>query len=315
MPVWFSGSLELGLLYGIMALGVYLSFRVLDFPDLTVDGSFVTGGAVAAMLIVNGYNPFFATVLALIAGFLVGCITGLLNTKGNINPLLSGIIMMIALYSINLRIMQGASNVTMLNDETVFVSFSGLLGENDWNIMILALICVLIVKLLIDRFLKTEFGLAMRATGNNAKMVQSFSANTTATKILGLGLSNGMVALSGALIVQYNKVSDVNMGIGMIVIGLASVIIGEALFGKTTIARVTLSVMLGAVVYRIVAALALRVDFMDSSDMKLITAVIVVLALIVPQWLAARKDKARRQRKAKQLAQGGDSVAATRTDL
>lgn len=311
------GAMESGIIYSLMALGVYLSFRVLDFPDLTVDGSFVTGAAVAAVMVVSGYSPIIATLGAILAGFAAGCVTGLLHTKGKVNPLLSGILMMIALYSINLRIM-GRSNVPLLNETTLFTqirSFSETIGldgflngilkstglveilPRTWGILFIGLIIVLIVKALTDYFLKTELGLALRATGDNKKMIRSFSANTDALYIFGLGLSNALVAFSGALVAQLGGFADVGMGIGMIVIGLASVIIGEALFGTKTIARVTLAVIGGAVVYRIVVTLALRVDFLDTGDMKIITAVIVIAALVTPKIIDSRKEKLRRQRK------------------
>ncbi|MER1998377.1 MAG: ABC transporter permease [Lysinibacillus sp.] len=319
------GSVEQGIIYAIMALGVYLTFRVLDFPDLTVDGSFVTGAAVAASMIVLGYNPIVATLVAIVAGFIAGCITGLLNTKGNINPLLSGILMMIALYSVNLRIMgatqegsAGRSNVPLLNSETLFSKFQEFwagFGIDDainsmlsgmgvkylpstYGTILIVLIVTLIIKFATDWFLKTETGLAIRATGDNKRMIRSFSANTDRLVILGLGLSNALVALSGALIAQYGKFADVGLGVGMIVIGLASVIIGEAIFGTKTIVRTTLAVVLGAIIYRIIYMLALRVDFLDTGDMKLITAVIVILALVVPQILDKRRNK---KRKAKRL--------------
>ncbi|ADH98252.1 ABC transporter permease [Salisediminibacterium selenitireducens] len=323
------GAVESGLIYALMALGVYLSFRVLDFPDLTVDGSFVTGAAVAAVMIVNGQSPVLATAVAIAAGFLAGSVTGLLHTKGKINPLLSGILMMIALYSINLRIM-GRSNVPLLNESTFFTQvrefwassgldgfFNSLLGSTGvsatprtWGILFTGLLIIIIVKLLLDFFLKTEVGLAVRATGDNKKMIRSFSANTDHLYIIGLGLSNALVAFSGALIAQVGGFADVGMGIGMIIIGLASVIIGEALFGTKTIARVTFAVIGGAVIYRIVVTLALRVDFLDTGDMKLITALIVIAALVTPKVLESRRDNQRRKRKRQALAQASIHLAS-----
>ncbi|KEF38234.1 ABC-type uncharacterized transport system, permease component [Schinkia azotoformans MEV2011] len=333
------GSIESGIIYAIMALGVYLSFRILDFPDLTVDGSFVTGAAVTAVLIVNGVNPFLATIVALLAGFLAGCITGLLHTKGKINALLSGILMMIALYSINLRIM-GKSNVPLLNQETTITkltSFWKSLGIDDginglltniglqnylpktWAIIFFMLIVTFVIKFITDWFLRTEIGLAIRAVGDNKKMISSFSANTDTLTIVGLGISNALVAFSGALIAQYNSFSDVGMGIGMIVIGLASVIIGEALFGTKTIARTTLAVIGGAIIYRIVLALALKVKFLETGDMKLITATIVILALIIPKIIDAQKEKKRKYKKRIQqmniAGEGGEHHVASKTDL
>jgi putative ABC transport system permease protein len=304
-----------------MALGVYLSFRVLDFPDLTVDGSFVTGAAVAATLLASGVNPVLATASAIFVGFLAGCSTGILHTFGKINALLAGILMMIALYSINLRIM-GKSNVSLLNTDTLFtsvenvseklgidsalnacLSFVGLEDSkpSTWGILLFMIIVTFSIKFLTDRFLKTEIGLAVRATGDNQRMIRSFSANTNLLVILGLGLSNALVALSGALIAQLGGFADVGMGIGMIIIGLASVIIGEALFGTKTIVRTTLAVIGGAIIYRIVVTLALRVDFLKTGDMKLITATIVILALVLPKMMETMREKKRKRLKMQSL--------------
>ncbi|WP_046173657.1 ABC transporter permease [Domibacillus indicus] len=299
------GAVESGVIYAIMALGVYLSFRVLDFPDLTVDGSFVTGGAVASIMIVNGSSPFLATIAGLFAGFIAGCVTGILHTKGGINPLLSGILMMIALYSINLRIM-GKPNVPLLAEETVMTKINTWFAS-DWSILIFMLIVTLIIKFLTDLFLKTEVGLSLRAVGDNEGMVRSFSANTGWMKVLGLGLSNALVAFSGALVAQYNGFNDVGMGIGMIVIGLASVIIGEAVIGHSSIARATLAVVVGAILYRMIVTLALRVEFLDTGDMKLITAVIVIIALVLPKILDRQKAAARKKKRLQQL--GGSQSA------
>ncbi|HZG71521.1 MAG TPA: hypothetical protein VEY51_08275, partial [Chondromyces sp.] len=311
------GSVEVGVIYALMALGVYLSFRILDFPDLTVDGSFVTGGAVAAIMIASGSDPFVATAAALAAGFVAGSITGILHTKGKINPLLSGILMMIALYSINLRIM-GKPNVPLLAEETVITKISswwqelgidaamanlfqsiglGAFIPKTWGIVIAMFLLTFIIKILVDLFLKTEVGLSLRAVGDNDGMIRSFSANTDWMKVLGLGLSNALVAFSGALIAQYNGFSDVGMGIGMIVIGLASVIIGGALVGSSTIRRATFAVIIGAIVYRVIVSLALRVEFLETGDMKLITAIIVIFALVVPKMLEKQKASIRKKKR------------------
>lgn len=281
------GSVEQGIIYAIMALGVYLTFRVLDFPDLTVDGSFVTGAGTAAMMIVLGYHPILATLTAIVAGFIAGCMTGILHTKGKINPLLSGILMMIALYSINLRIMGLSSdtgvtrpNIPLLNTDTVFSLFQGFWSNlgidaaisdalrgmglesvpSTWGTLVVVLMLTICIKFIADWFLKTEVGLAIRATGDNKRMIRSFSANTDTLIIFGLGISNALVALSGALIAQYTKFADIGLGIGMIVIGLASVIIGEAIFGTKSIVRTTFAVVAGAVIYRLIYAIALRVS-------------------------------------------------------
>ncbi|CEA07131.1 ribose ABC transporter permease protein [Arthrobacter saudimassiliensis] len=280
-------AVELGLIYAVMALGVYLTFRILDFPDLTVDGSFTTGAAVAAIMIINGAPPLAATAAAFGAGLVAGCITGLLHTKGKINGLLAGILTMIALYSINLRIM-GKANLPLLREETLITP----LRENGWlggavSIAIFALIALL-VKLFLDWFLHTDLGLAMQATGDNEEMIRSFGVSTDSMKILGLALSNGFVALCGAFIAQYQGFADIGMGIGLILVGLASVIIGQAIFGSRVIIISTLAVILGSIIYRIVIALALQVGF-NPSDMKLISAILVVLALVLPQWKLFRK--------------------------
>lgn len=309
-------AFETGIIFAIMALGVYLTFRVLDFPDLTVDGSFVTGASTAAVLITHGQSTIIATLVGMVAGFVAGCLTGILHTKGKINSLLAGILMMIALWSVNLRIM-GKSNIPLLGQETLLTkvtdvwkdlgldeplnAFLGWFGLDDvpktWAILFFVLVISLIVKLFTDWFLRTEIGLALRATGDNQKMIRSFSANTDRLIILGVGVSNAFVALAGALYAQYQGFADVGMGVGMIIIGLASVIIGEALFGTKTIARVTLAVAGGAIVYRLVVAMALRVEFLDAGDLKLITAVIVILALVIPKMLEKRRDIRRKQKK------------------
>ncbi|MGG0795636.1 ABC transporter permease [Brevibacillus laterosporus] len=287
MNIAIVGAFEQGLLFAVMVLGVFLTFRILNFPDLTVDGSFAMGGAIAATLIVDGMNPFVATTLAMAGGSIAGVSTGILTTKGKINGLLAGILTMIALYSINLRIMGKKSNVPLLREETLYTKAQAV-SIFDFQIYgvslassIVFLIMVLIVKLIMDWFLHTDLGLDIRATGDNDRMIRSFGANTDTTTIIGLALSNALVAASGALVAQYQGFADVGMGIGMIVIGLASVIIGEVLFGTKSIMRLTLAVILGSIVYRLVIAFALRQGFL-ASDMKLITAIIVIIALILP---------------------------------
>ncbi|MGN7356276.1 ABC transporter permease [Paenibacillus sp. SAF-054] len=284
------GAIELGLLYALMALGVYITYRILDFPDLTVDGSFTTGGAIAAVMIAHGYNAWIATLGGFLGGIAAGACTGLLHTKGKINGLLSGILMMIALYSINMRIL-GKPNVAIMEEDTLFTI-------NPW---ILIPLVVIIVLLLMNWFLHTDLGLALRATGDNDRMIRSFGANTDTTKIIGVSLANGLVALSGALITQSSGFADSSMGIGMIVIGLASVIIGEAIFGARNVIHATIAVVLGSVVYRIVVAFALRVEWLDASDLKLITAIIVIFALVFPTASRAIKQKKLAKRRTAEL--------------
>ncbi|MDN6486360.1 ABC transporter permease [Ancrocorticia populi] len=282
-------AVELGLLYAIMALGVYLTFRILEFADLTVDGSFTTGAAVAAISIVNGVNPFLATAAAFVAGLGAGVITGILHTKANIDGLLAGILTQIGLYSVNLRIM-GAANVSLLRNDTLFSGLraDGNLGGGSWLGTAYLAPVALVVLLLMIWFLNTNLGLAMRATGDNSEMIRSFGVSTDAQKILGLSLSNGLVALSGALVAQYQGFADVSMGIGIIVAGLASVIIGQAIFGRLTIVRAATAAVFGAVLYRVVIQLALMAG-LNPNDMKLISAILVVIALVVPQMKIVKK--------------------------
>ena len=275
-------SLYEGLVFGFVAIGVYLTFRVLGFPDLTVDGSFVLGGAVAAVLIADGKNPFLATLAAFGVGLCAGLATSLLNTKLRIPALLAGILMMVALYSINLRVMRGAY-VSLLREVTIFDQVSEFLGmRNDIALsLIVAGVLVVIVFFILNWFLRTEIGLALRATGDNEQMVRGFGVNTDMTTILGVSISNGLVAVGGAVVAQGQGFSDVGMGIGMIVMGLASVIIGEALFRPKGVARLLLAVLGGTFIYRLVISVALRLG-MAPGDLKLITAVLVIIALAVP---------------------------------
>ncbi|MCW4466621.1 ABC transporter permease [Glutamicibacter sp. MNS18] len=280
-------AVELGLIYAVMALGVYLTFRILNFPDLTVDGSFTTGAAVASISIVNGVNPFLATAMAFVIGALAGVITGLLHTKGKIDGLLAGILTMIALYSINLRIM-GKANVPLLGQDTLIspLRSAGILGT--WTSILILFAGCLVAVAIVVWFLHTQLGMAMRATGDNEEMIRSFGVSTDNQKILGLSISNGFVGLSGALIAQYQGFADIGMGIGLILIGLASVIVGQAIFSQRWIWLAALAVVLGAVIYRLVIQLALEAG-LEVNDMKLISAVLVVVALLLPKWKGFQK--------------------------
>lgn len=277
-----SFSLYEGLVFGFVAIGVYLTFRVLGFPDLTVDGSFTLGAAVTAVLIVSGVNPFLATLAALGAGLCAGMATSLLNTKLRIPALLAGILVMVALYSINLRVMGGA-NVSLLREVTIFDQVSEFLGVSTriaYQLVVAGVLAV-IVFFILNWFLRTEIGLALRATGDNEQMVRGFGVNTDMTTILGVAIANGLVALGGAVVAQGQGFADVGMGIGMIVMGLAAVIIGEALFRPKGVARLLLAVLGGTFIYRLVISVALRLG-MAPGDLKLITAVLVIIALAVP---------------------------------
>lgn len=277
------GAISQGVLWGIMTLGVYITYKVLDYADLTVDGSFATGGAVSAVLVVNGVNPFLSMLFALIAGCIAGCATGILHTKLKIPAILSGILSQLALYSINIRIM-GKPNTPLLGVNTVvseikkwFPSFS----DNTIALLLGVIVTAVVIAIMYWLF-GTEIGCCIRATGNNEYMVRALGGNTDAMKIIGLMLSNGIVALSGAMVSQTQGYADVSMGIGAIVMGLASVIIGEVMMGKRfNFAYKLASVVIGSIVYRIIIAVVLYFG-MNTTDLKLLTAVIVAIALSVP---------------------------------
>ncbi|MDD8049560.1 MAG: ABC transporter permease [Thomasclavelia sp.] len=285
------GAIGYGLLWGLMALGVYITFRILDIADLTVDGSFATGGIVCAVCINNGMNFLLAILLATLSGFLAGLITGVLHTKCKIPAILAGILTQISLYSINLRI-AGGSNVPM-------DSFSGIFKELTYATSINSKYVTLVVGLLFGAivigicywFFGTEIGCSIRATGNNEKMARAQSVNTNKMKIIGLMISNGLIALSGALVAQSDGVADVKMGIGAIVIGLASIVIGEVLLAKKKgFISVLIAIILGSVIYRIVVAIVLQMG-LNTDDLKLLTAIIVGIALTVPVLLSSHKQK------------------------
>lgn len=270
-----------GLLWAIMALGVFLTFRVLDIADLSVEGTFPLGAAVAATLIDAGHSVWFAMLIALIAGCIGGTVTALLTTKLKIPALLSGILTMIGLYSVNLMIM-GKANVPLLRAETVFTLTENLFGVSSVvATLIVGLVATVIVGAIMNWFFGTVLGTAIRATGCNPQMARAQGINTNVMVILGLLISNGLVALSGALVAQSNGFADVGMGTGTIVIGLASVIIGEVLFGTRSFKNWLISVVLGSVVYRAVIAIVLELG-MPPNDLKLFTAVLVAIALSLP---------------------------------
>lgn len=285
----FFGALESGLIYALMALGVLISFRILDFPDLTADGSFPLGGAVAALAIVSGVNPWIACMLGMAAGMAAGVVTAFLNVKLGILHLLAGILVMTALYSINLRIM-GAPNLSLLGEPTVFSAFID--GNNGtWVRVLVALAVVVLAKLFLDWFFSTQTGLAMRATGSNPKMAQAQGINTPMMIVLGMAISNGLIALSGALFVQTQGGADVSIGIGTIVIGLAAVIIGETVLTAKRIFWITLSVVIGAVLYKLFIQIALSSQTLRSigfgpQDLNLVTALLVVIVLMLPKYRA-----------------------------
>jgi len=282
-------SLEQGLAYGLVALGIVITFRILAFPDLTVDGSFPLGAAVVARLIMEGVPPIYGILMAIIIGFLAGCCTGLLNTKLKINSLLAGILMMTILYSVNLRIM-GRSNIQLLTVRTLLTPLENLDVNRFIPIIAFFFVVTLCIKFLTDMFLHTQLGFAMRATGDNEQMIRTLGVNTDSMTVLGLGISNAFVALSGALVAQDQGFSDVGMGIGMIVAGLASIIIGEALFGKKTVKRMTLAAVVGSIIYKLIISLGLRMG-LAPSDLKMATGVMVILALGIPALKKGKEGK------------------------
>lgn len=280
----FWGAVELGLVYAFVAIGVYLAFRVLDFPDLTVDGSFPLGAAVAAVLIIAGVNPWIAAAVAMVAGAIAGLVTAMLNVRFRILNLLASILTMIALFSVNLRVM-GKPNVALINAETMISPFFGL-GLRDFYVRPLFVgILVLIAVVLVWRFLESDAGLSMRATGANARMARAQGVDTNRQIYLGIALSNALVALGGALFAQTNGFADVTSGVGTIVVGLAAVIIGETLFGARGILMALIGCVLGSILYRIAIQLALSSDVLglQASDLNFVTALLVTVALVLPR--------------------------------
>lgn len=289
------GALEIGLIFGLVALGVLISFRILRFPDLTVDGSFPLGGACAAVLISQGVDPFISTFVAMCAGALAGMITGWLNVRLKIMDLLASILMMTALYSINLRVM-GRPNVPLINDDTVFTILQPAGWSDDYIFRPLLLVLIVIIaKLLLDWFFSTQKGLGMRATGSNPRMARAQGVATGGMILLGMAISNALVALAGALFAQSQGGADISMGIGTIVIGLAAVIVGESILPSRRLVWATLAVILGAILYRFFIALALNADFigLQAQDLNLVTAVLVTIALVIP--LLKKRKKAIRK--------------------
>lgn len=282
-------SLQMGLGYALVALGIALTFRVLAFPDLTVDGSFPLGGAVAARLIVAGVDPSLAVIGATMAGFIAGSLTGILNTRLKINSLLAGILMMTILYSVNLRIM-GRANIQLLDKETVFTFMENMDVMRYIPVIIFFLVVTVVIKILVDLFLHTEYGIAMRATGDNENMIRSLGVNTDNATVFGLGISNALVALSGALVAQDQGFADVGMGIGMIVAGLASIIIGEAMIKPKSVFRLTLAAIVGSIIYRFIISLGLRLG-LAPTDLKMATGLMVIIALGIPAFKKTREGK------------------------
>lgn len=275
-------TMEQGFIYGILALGVYITYKILDFPDLTVDGSFPLGGAVGAALITKGISPFLALLLAFLAGALAGMLTGLIHVKGKVRDLLAGIIMMTALWTVNLRI-AGTANVPLFSQKTIFKNdlIDRMFPGTFRNYATLALIFVIAVgaKLLLDLYLGTKSGFLLRAAGDNDKLVTSLAKDAGNVKIIGLAIANGLVALAGCVFCQEERVFEISMGTGAMVIGLASVIIGTSLFRKLSFLKTTTTVFFGAVIYKLCVGIAIK-NF-EPRDMKLITAVLFLVILLI----------------------------------
>lgn len=298
------GSLTIGIIFAFLSIGVYITFRIFKFPDITADGSFATGAAVTAIMIVSGYNPFVATLCAVIAGMAAGFITGILHAKFKINGLLSGILVMTALYSVNLYIM-GKSTIPFLNNASVVhcadsfaVNFFGgqqirLIGREayaaDIGTLFMMALFLFFVTIIIYLFFKTNLGLAMRATGDNPQMVSALGADTSHMMIAGITLSNGLIAFSGSLLAQYMGFSDIQMGIGMIVMGLACVIIGEVLVGKTRMGLTISGIIMGSILFRLFLALALRMG-LNPNNLRMVTALFVFLAIVIPAAILKLKN-------------------------
>ena len=273
-------TIEQSLVFAIMVLGVYISFRILNFPDMTVDGTFPLGAAISAKLLTLGVNPYLTLLVALVAGAAAGAVTGLIHVKLKVKDLLAGILVMTALYSVNLRVM-GKSNIPLFEEDNIF--------NTEYSMMITIVVLILISKLLLDYLLKTKFGFALKALGDNENLIVSLGLNEEKYKIYGLMIANAFVAFSGAVLAQYQGFADVGMGTGIIVIGLASIIIGDTLFGKRRRLAGTTIVIIGSILYRGVIAVTLSMG-MDASDLKLITSVIVIIIL----WIQKQKDKRRK---------------------
>lgn len=286
--------LEQGLIFALVAMGVYITYKILDFPDLSVDGTYPLGAAISAILLVNGVNPWVALMASVIGGAIAGFVTAFLHVKLKITNLMAGILVMIALYSVNLRIM-GKSNIPLFNTNHVFKG----------NIMpiFIILAIVIVVKILFDVFLKTKTGYLLVAVGDNEQVVTALGVNKNLVKIIGLMISNGLVALAGGLTAQYQGFSEISMGTGIVVMGLASVIIGTSIFGKMSFVKVTTLSIFGAIIYKVAVAIVLKLG-LNPNDLKLMTAIIVVVALTANSKVFKFRNKAKKL----ECVEGGDSL-------
>ena len=274
------GAIAQGLLWAVMAIGVYITYRILDIADLTAEGCFTLGAGITCKFITSGFNPFVSTLFALLGGLLAGLCTGLLHTKLKIPALLAGILTMTGLWSVNLRVM-GKSNIPLLRETSIITMLENTGLSKNYAAIIAGLVLTVIVVLFLWWFFSTEIGYSLRATGNNKNMIRANGVNTDNATILGIMLGNGLIALSASLVAQFNSFSDIQMGVGTIVIGLASVIIGEVVFGNRTVLRSLIAVALGSVLYRIIIAIVLKLG-LRADDMKLISSILLAVALCFP---------------------------------
>lgn len=279
------GSVQLGLIYGLLALGIYISFRILNIPDLTADGSFTLGLSVSAVLTAAGH-PYLGILFAILAGAAAGTVTGLLQTKLAINPILAGILTMSGLYSVNLFILGSRSNLSLIGTDSIFNLMMAAIPDSKELVKTLIpfIICILGTAIVIW-FFKTHLGLCIRATGNNEDMVRASSINVDAMKVLAIAISNALISMSGAVLAQYQGYADISSGIGILVVGLASAIIGEAIFGRRALNSLTvglISAVFGSLIYRFIIAAALRTDIFPAYALRIVSAVIVVIALVIP---------------------------------
>lgn len=275
----FITALDMGLVFAIMAMGIFITFKILNLPDLTIDGSFTLGAAVAVMFTVNGH-PYLGVVAGFLSGAIAGIVTGFLYTRLNINPILSGILTMTGLYSINLRIMDKKPTVSIFGSESLYTFFERFLPEG-YIKLIVNLVLVALIAVLLFCFLKTQLGMSMIAAGDNEDMVRASSINSNNMKLLGLAIGNALVATAGAIMVSYQGFADINSGTGMMVIGIASIIVGEAIFGRKSLVICFVGVIVGSIIYRYILAMALNLG-LNAGDLKILSSILVVVAVGLP---------------------------------
>lgn len=288
----FISVMEQGLIYAIMALGMYITYKILDFPDMTVDGSFPLGAAISAILIARGMNPYFTLLISFVIGLVAGTVTGLIHVKLKVRDILASIIMMTGLYSVNLRI-AGRANLPIYTNDNVFSNpvMDRIFRDSPFQVVLIMIVFTVFIKLAVDWYLSTKSGYLLKAVGDNETIVTSMGVDKGKVKILGLAIANGLVALSGCLYVQQQRYFDISMGVGTAVIGLASVIIGTSLFGQIGMLNFSVSVILGSILYKGCVALAIKFG-LAASDMKLVTAILFLAIIVISRQLETMKNRA-----------------------